>query len=52
MGNDKIQPQDRRFATKLLHFGAEIDEHTGASSVPIYQASTFHHHDIFQSAAI
>lgn len=45
--NDKIAPQDRRFATKLIHFGAEIDEHTGASSVPIYQASTFHHHDIF-----
>lgn len=45
--NNKTKPQDRRFATKLLHFGAEIDEHTGASSVPIYQASTFHHHDIF-----
>ncbi|AJY75821.1 aminotransferase class I/II-fold pyridoxal phosphate-dependent enzyme [Paenibacillus beijingensis] len=39
--------QERGFATKLLHFGAEIDEHTGASSVPVYQASTFHHHDIF-----
>ncbi|BBH21615.1 cystathionine beta-lyase MetC [Paenibacillus baekrokdamisoli] len=38
---------DKKFATKLIHFGAEIDEHTGASSVPIYQASTFHHHDIF-----
>lgn len=38
---------DKQFATKLIHFGAEIDEHTGASSVPIYQASTFHHHDIF-----
>ncbi|MCM3127382.1 aminotransferase class I/II-fold pyridoxal phosphate-dependent enzyme [Paenibacillus provencensis] len=36
-----------KFDTKLLHFGAEIDEGTGASSVPIYQASTFHHHDIF-----
>lgn len=45
--NNKTKPQDRRFATKLLHFGAEIDEHTGASSVPIYQASTFHHYDIF-----
>jgi len=41
------QPDERKFATKLIHFGAEIDEHTGASSVPIYQASTFHHHDIF-----
>lgn len=44
---NKVQPEDRRFATKLLHFGAEIDPHTGASSVPIFQASTFHHHDIF-----
>ena len=35
-----------RFDTKLLHFGSEIDEVTGASSVPLYQASTFHHHDI------
>lgn len=35
------------FGTKLLHFGSEIDKTTGASSVPIYQASTFHHHDIF-----
>lgn len=43
-----LDPQDRKFATKLIHFGSEIDETTGASSVPIYQASTFHHHDIFQ----
>lgn len=41
------QQVERRFATKLIHFGAEIDAHTGASSVPIYQASTFHHRDIF-----
>ncbi|AZN40152.1 aminotransferase class V-fold PLP-dependent enzyme [Paenibacillus albus] len=39
--------QEKKFATKLIHFGSEIDETTGASSVPIYQASTFHHHDIF-----
>jgi len=37
-----------RFETKLLHFGGEIDRATGASSVPIYQASTFHHEDIYQ----
>ncbi|MGN7358276.1 aminotransferase class I/II-fold pyridoxal phosphate-dependent enzyme [Paenibacillus sp. SAF-054] len=37
----------RKFATKLLHFGSEIDSTTGASSVPIYQASTFHHEDVF-----
>jgi len=28
--------------TLALHTGVEIDEQTGASSVPIYQASTFH----------
>jgi cystathionine beta-lyase len=31
------------FATKLIHPGNEIDPHTGASSVPLYQASTYHH---------
>lgn len=36
------QHKDRAFATKLIHFGSEIDRTTGASSVPIYQASTFH----------
>ncbi|USB32450.1 aminotransferase class I/II-fold pyridoxal phosphate-dependent enzyme [Paenibacillus sp. YPG26] len=39
--------QERKFDTKLIHFGSEVDATTGASSVPIYQASTFHHHDIF-----
>lgn len=39
--------QDRKFETKLIHFGSELDRSTGASSVPIYQASTFHHHDIY-----
>lgn len=37
----------KKFDTKLIHFGNEVDAATGASSVPIYQASTFHHHDIF-----
>ncbi|MCQ4086874.1 PLP-dependent aspartate aminotransferase family protein [Saccharibacillus sp. JS10] len=37
----------RHFDTKLIHFGAEIDPATGASSVPIYQASTFHHFDVY-----
>ncbi|MCJ8013354.1 aminotransferase class I/II-fold pyridoxal phosphate-dependent enzyme [Paenibacillus sp. KQZ6P-2] len=50
MGNNK-ELNDReeklKFATKLLHFGSEIDSTTGASSVPIYQASTFHHEDVF-----
>lgn len=38
--------REHSFATKLIHFGAEIDPATGASSVPLYQASTFHHFDI------
>lgn len=38
--------RERSFETKLIHFGAEIDPVTGASSVPIYQASTFHQEDI------
>ncbi|MHA0856645.1 trans-sulfuration enzyme family protein [Paenibacillus sp. CMAA1364] len=45
-GNE--QPTKKlNFATRLLHFGSEIDRTTGASSVPIYQASTFHHEDIY-----
>ncbi|MGG6312467.1 trans-sulfuration enzyme family protein [Paenibacillus macerans] len=39
--------RENQFETKLIHFGNEVDAATGASSVPIYQASTFHHHDIF-----
>lgn len=31
-----------RFETKLLHNGKEIDKETGAASIPIYQASTYH----------
>lgn len=31
-----------KFETLAIHTGVEIDEKTGASSVPIYQASTFH----------
>jgi cystathionine beta-lyase len=31
-----------KFQTRTLHTGVEIDPLTGASSVPIYQASTFH----------
>ncbi|EHB67979.1 trans-sulfuration enzyme family protein [Paenibacillus lactis] len=42
------EAESLRFETKLLHFGGEIDQATGASSVPIYQASTFHHEDIYQ----
>jgi cystathionine beta-lyase len=35
-----------KFSTKLIHNGNEIDKNTGALSVPIYQASTFHQEDI------
>ncbi len=42
---DKRKPHGK-FATKLIHFGGEIDEATGASSVPLYQASTFHQADL------
>jgi cystathionine beta-lyase len=35
-----------RVETLLLHNGNEIDQQTGASSIPIYQASTFHQFDI------
>ncbi|MFD2168732.1 trans-sulfuration enzyme family protein [Tumebacillus lipolyticus] len=37
------------FATRLLHTGNEIDRTTGASAVPIYQASTFHQEDVDQA---
>ncbi|UHA72342.1 PLP-dependent transferase [Paenibacillus sp. 481] len=40
--------QNKQFGTKLIHFGGEIDKTTGASSVPIYQASTFHHENIYE----
>lgn len=35
-----------RFGTKLIHNGNEIDQHTGALSIPIYQASTYHQSDL------
>lgn len=31
-----------KFETKLLHNGNEVDPYTGAASIPIYQASTYH----------
>ncbi|WJH37238.1 aminotransferase class I/II-fold pyridoxal phosphate-dependent enzyme [Paenibacillus sp. CC-CFT747] len=42
-GNGAGSGNHRKFGTRLLHFGGEIDKTTGAASVPIYQASTFHH---------
>ncbi|XXF77027.1 aminotransferase class I/II-fold pyridoxal phosphate-dependent enzyme [Myxococcaceae bacterium GXIMD 01537] len=38
----------RRLATRVIHFGANVDKHTGASSVPLYQATTFHHDSLEQ----
>jgi len=35
-----------RFETKLLHNGNEVDPYTGAASIPIYQASTYHQFEI------
>ncbi|SHF50654.1 cystathionine beta-lyase [Caldanaerobius fijiensis DSM 17918] len=35
-----------KYATKLLHNGNEIDKHTGALSIPIYQTSTFKQDDV------
>ncbi len=35
--------QNYRVATQLVHQRQDRDPHTGASTVPIYQASTYHH---------
>ncbi|MGE5396652.1 MAG: trans-sulfuration enzyme family protein [Chitinophagales bacterium] len=35
-----------KFGSKLIHNGNEIDKHTGALSIPIYQASTYHQKDL------
>ncbi|MFD0677820.1 MULTISPECIES: trans-sulfuration enzyme family protein [unclassified Paenibacillus] len=43
MARNRTEGQaERQFATKLIHFNRAIDSTTGASSTPIYQASTFH----------
>lgn len=47
-GNDNNK-KSRQFATQLIHFEGAIDKETGASSVPLYQASTFHHHNLEQT---
>ena len=35
-----------KYGTRILHNGNELDPYTGALSIPIYQASTYHQHDI------
>jgi cystathionine beta-lyase len=45
-GRRRHSGEARGFATQLIHFDNSIDETTGASSVPLYQATTFHHFDI------
>ncbi|MEI6603191.1 MAG: aminotransferase class V-fold PLP-dependent enzyme [Clostridia bacterium] len=37
-----------KFGTKLIHNNNEYDKATGALSIPIYQASTFHQEDVNQ----
>ncbi|GIP38743.1 cystathionine beta-lyase MetC [Paenibacillus sp. J31TS4] len=49
MAEDRQRSDNERtpdFATRLIHFGSEIDRTTGAASFPIYQTSTFHHFDL------
>ena len=33
------------FGTRLLHNGNEVDPYTGAASIPVYHASTYHQFD-------
>ncbi len=35
-----------KFGTRLIHHELGTDKHTGALSVPIYQVSTYHQHDL------
>ncbi len=35
-----------KYGTLILHNANEVDPHTGALSVPIYQASTYHQQDV------
>jgi len=37
-----------KYGTLILHNGNELDPHTGALSIPVYQASTYHQHDVDQ----
>ncbi|MET0404506.1 MAG: PLP-dependent transferase [Cystobacter sp.] len=42
------QNSRRQLATRVLHSASSIDPSTGASSIPLYQASTYHHHSLEQ----
>ena len=35
-----------KYGTRILHNDNEVDPHTGALSIPIYQASTYHQYDV------
>ena len=35
-----------KYGTRILHNENELDPHTGALSIPIYQASTYHQYDV------
>lgn len=41
--HSESRTDDLHFATRTIHFGGEVDRQTGAASVPLYMASTFHH---------
>lgn len=43
--------KDTAFATQLLHAGTQTDPLTGAASIPIYQASTFHQANVDEPPA-
>lgn len=44
---EKTEDMRMNINTKLLHSYPVIDQKTGASSIPKYQASTFHQSDVF-----
>lgn len=44
---EKTEDMRMNINTKLLHSYPVIDQETGASSIPKYQASTFHQSDVF-----
>lgn len=48
--NNDGDPMDN-FYTRAVHAGERPDPSTGAADIPIYQASTFTHHDAEESAA-
>ncbi|RNC84415.1 MAG: PLP-dependent transferase [Balneola sp.] len=50
--NAKKRGQNHSFATRSVHSGSDLNNHFGAISIPIYNASTFSFPDAEQGAAI